>query len=124
MVDWCSPDLIPVRHPINPIRLFLHIDLISLPVELDEKHQVPRQQCTANQGGTLIAPAVAKYWEAWGVLVCEMHVGGEECYKDVEYELSYLYCRDVFLPLLGRMSDAVSEDEEARTQIFAPPAVA
>jgi len=43
-----------------------------------------------------------------------MHVRGEECYKDVEYELGYLYCRDVFLPLLGRMSDAVSEDEEVR----------
>ena len=114
MIDWCSPDCIPICRPISPIRLFLHIDLVSLAVELDEKHQVPRQECTANQGGIFIARAVAKDWEAWGVLVCEMHVGGEECYKNVEYELGYLYCRDVFLPLLGRVSDAVSKDEEAR----------
>lgn len=114
MIDWYSPDCIPVRRPISPIRLSLHIDLVSLAVELDKKHQVPRQESTADQGGILIAPAVAKDWETWGILVCEMHVGGEECYKDVEYELGYLYCRDVFLPLLGRMSDAVSEDEEAK----------
>lgn len=43
MIDRCSPDLIPVRRPIDPIRLFLRIDLVRLAVELDEKYQVPRQ---------------------------------------------------------------------------------
>ena len=100
MTDRYSPDLILSRRPINPIRLFLRVDLVRLPVELDEKHQVPRKESTANQGGILIAPAVAEDWEVWGVLVRKMCVGGEVCYKEVEYELGYLHCRNVFFPLL------------------------
>jgi hypothetical protein len=101
MIDLYLPDLIPVRGPISPIRLFSRINLVRLTVELDEKHQVPREEPTANQGGTLIARAVAKDWEPWGVPVHEMRVGGEVYHKEVEYELGYLHCRDVFLPLLG-----------------------
>jgi len=100
MVHRYSPDLIPVRRSISPISLSLRIGLVRLTVELDEKHQVPREESTANQGGILVTPAVAKDWEAGGVLVCEMRVGGEVYYKEVEYELGNLHCRDVFLPLL------------------------
>ena len=126
IIDWCSPDFIPVRRPINPIRLFLPVDLVRLAIELDEKHQVPRQESTPNQCSILIAPAVAKDREAWGVLVRKVRVGGEECCKDIEYELGYLYCRDIFLPLLGgcQMRSARMRERGARTQIFAPPAVA
>jgi hypothetical protein len=126
ITDRYSLHHIPVRRPISPIRLFLRIGLVRLAVELDEKHQVPREESTANQGGILIAPAVAKDWEVWGVLVCEMHVGGEVCCKEVEYKLGYLHRRDVFLPLLGgcQMQSARMKKREARTQIFAPPAVA
>jgi len=101
MIDRYSLHFITVRCPIGPICLFLCTRLVRLAVELDEKHQVPREERAANQGGILIAPAVAKDWEAWDVFVCEMRVGGEVCHKEVEYELRYLHCCDVFLPLLG-----------------------
>ena len=93
-------------------------------VELDEEHQVPREERTANPSGRLVTRAVAKDWETWGVLVCEMRVGGEVCCKEVDYELGNLHRRDIFLPLIGGRQVQPSGKKRCRTQILAPPAVA